>query len=90
MEYFLSPGIRCYDAIGLMKQMTEQTAATMTNAREVLAGDFVELSPKTIFSIDQNSTHKNNYIHHNEQENMPPNLLVSEFSDGAVTLKFLI
>ncbi|XP_015898289.3 transcription factor MYB3R-1 isoform X2 [Ziziphus jujuba] len=91
IEYFLSPGTRSYDAIGLMKQMTEQTAATITNAREVFAGDFVESAPKTIFSLDQNSTDKNNYIHHNEQENMPPNLLkewrVLDFSECVTPTK---
>ena len=78
--------MKSYDAIGLMKQMTEQTAATISNAREVLVGDYCESSPKTILFADQDSTRKNNNFHHNEQENIPPNVLVSDFYDEAVCL----
>ncbi|KAK4277017.1 hypothetical protein QN277_015087 [Acacia crassicarpa] len=34
--YFMSPGDRSYDAIGLMKQVKEQTAAAYANAQEIL------------------------------------------------------
>lgn len=36
MGYFMSPGERSYDAIGLMKQISEQTAAAYANAQQVL------------------------------------------------------
>ncbi|KAF3441924.1 hypothetical protein FNV43_RR15839 [Rhamnella rubrinervis] len=78
LEFIFSPGMISYDAIGLMKQMTEQTAATITNAREVLVGDYCESSPKTILFADQDSTRKNNNFHHNEKENIPPNDVLME------------
>ncbi|KAF7830131.1 transcription factor MYB3R-1-like [Senna tora] len=34
--YFMSPGDRSYDAIGLMKQVKEQTAAAYASAQEIL------------------------------------------------------
>ncbi|KAF7830132.1 transcription factor MYB3R-1-like [Senna tora] len=34
--YFMSPGDRSYDAIGLMKQVKEQTATAYANAQEIL------------------------------------------------------
>ncbi|KAL1834649.1 hypothetical protein ACET3Z_004300 [Daucus carota] len=34
--FFMSPGERSYDAIGLMKQLSEHTAATFADAQEVL------------------------------------------------------
>ncbi|KAE9599458.1 hypothetical protein Lal_00039549 [Lupinus albus] len=42
--YFMSPGDRSYDAIGLMKQVSEQTAATYANAQEILGNE----SPTTL------------------------------------------
>lgn len=42
--YLMSPGDRSYDAIGLMKQISEQTAAAYANAQEVLENE----TPKTI------------------------------------------
>ncbi|KAI3877715.1 hypothetical protein MKW98_020196 [Papaver atlanticum] len=35
--YFMSPGERSYDALGLMQQLREQTAAVVAEAHEVLA-----------------------------------------------------
>lgn len=78
--------MRSYDAIGLMKQMTEQTAATITNAREVLVGDYCEFSPKTIPFADLDSTDNNNGFHYNDQENIPPNVLVSDVHGEAIRL----
>ncbi|KAM7493256.1 hypothetical protein LguiB_027865 [Lonicera macranthoides] len=37
--YFMSPGERSYDAIGLMKQMSEHTAAAFADAQEVLGNE---------------------------------------------------
>lgn len=42
--YLMSPGDRSYDAIGLMKQISEQTAAAYANAQEVLENE----APKTL------------------------------------------
>lgn len=43
--FFMSPGDRSYDAIGLMKQISEQTAAAYANAQEVLGNE----TPETLF-----------------------------------------
>ncbi|KAK1372482.1 transcription factor MYB3R-1 [Heracleum sosnowskyi] len=37
--FFTSPGARSYDAIGLMKQLSEHTAATFADAQEVLGDE---------------------------------------------------
>lgn len=42
--YFLSPGDRSYDAIGLMKQLGEHTAGAFADAQEVLGNE----TPETI------------------------------------------
>ncbi|CAI9784850.1 unnamed protein product [Fraxinus pennsylvanica] len=42
--YFMSPGDQSYDAIGLMKQLGEQTAAAFAEAQEILGDE----TPKTI------------------------------------------
>ncbi|KAJ0031985.1 hypothetical protein Pint_12799 [Pistacia integerrima] len=66
--YFMSPGERSYDAIGLMKQLSEHTAAAYADALEVLGN---ETSEKTVdegntknLSLDQ----ENDHVTHNEQE----------------------
>ncbi|KAM1312992.1 hypothetical protein ACFX2F_017075 [Malus domestica] len=43
--FFMSPGERSYDAIGLMKQISEQTAAAYANAQEVLGNE----TPESLF-----------------------------------------
>lgn len=40
--FFMSPGDRSYDAIGLMKQISEHTASAYANAQEVLGNDTPE------------------------------------------------
>ncbi|XP_024034231.1 transcription factor MYB3R-1 isoform X3 [Citrus clementina] len=40
--YFMSPGDRSYDALGLMKQLSEHTAAAYADALEVLGGESSE------------------------------------------------
>ncbi|CAH9064622.1 unnamed protein product [Cuscuta epithymum] len=40
--FLFSPGERSYDAIGLMKQLSEQTAATFANAQEILGDETPE------------------------------------------------
>ncbi|MCE3214783.1 DNA binding transcription coactivator transcription factor [Datura stramonium] len=42
LALFMSPGDRSYDAIGLMKQLSEQTAGAFADAQEVLGGDTPE------------------------------------------------
>ncbi|XP_059314535.1 transcription factor MYB3R-1-like [Lycium ferocissimum] len=43
---FMSPGDRSYDAIGLMKQLSEQTAPSIADARQILGNE----TPETILS----------------------------------------
>ncbi|KAL6006209.1 hypothetical protein ACLOJK_040255 [Asimina triloba] len=52
---FFSPGERTYDAIGLMQQLNEQSAAALAEAREVLA------------SGDMGATSNENGRHHPDQ-----------------------
>ncbi|XP_052209546.1 transcription factor MYB3R-1-like [Diospyros lotus] len=53
--FFMSPGDRSYDAIGLMKQLSEHTAATYADAQEVLGDE----TPETIFKsrLSRNQKH---------------------------------
>ncbi|CDP16160.1 unnamed protein product [Coffea canephora] len=44
IEYLMSPGDRSYDALGLMKQLSEHTASAFANAQEVLGDE----TPETI------------------------------------------
>ncbi|KAJ7958587.1 myb-related protein 3R-1 [Quillaja saponaria] len=77
--YFMSPGDRSYDAIGLMKQISEQTAAAYANAQEVLGNE----SPKTLLK-DKGINHKEldqeNKSPHNQLGDhfqLPSNVLVT-------------
>ncbi|KAL5975931.1 hypothetical protein ACLOJK_020260 [Asimina triloba] len=42
--YFLSPGARTYDAIGLMRQLNEHTADALAEAQEILAAGVTEVA----------------------------------------------
>ncbi|KAJ1415711.1 SANT/Myb domain [Sesbania bispinosa] len=44
--YFMSPGDRSYDAIGLLKQISEQNAATYANAQEILGNETPKALPE--------------------------------------------
>ncbi|XP_058201740.1 transcription factor MYB3R-1-like [Rhododendron vialii] len=52
--YFLSPRDRSYDAIGLMKQLSEHTAAAFADAQEVLGDETPETILKGRCSKNQN------------------------------------
>ncbi|XP_062149116.1 transcription factor MYB3R-4-like isoform X3 [Alnus glutinosa] len=75
LAYFLSPGMRSYDARGLMRQLSEDTSAVFDNAWDVLTSDDTEMPSKTVFSNDQNLSGEDNCFLHNERENMPPGVL---------------
>ncbi|KAG7972844.1 hypothetical protein I3843_07G202500 [Carya illinoinensis] len=67
--YFMSPGDRSYDAIGLMKHISEHSATAYANAQEVLGNE----TPKTL----QKGTSNN---HGNmEQEKTPQSRLGNRF-----------
>ncbi|KAE9586500.1 putative transcription factor MYB-HB-like family [Lupinus albus] len=57
--FLMSPGDRSYDAIGLMKQVGEQTAATYANAQEIL-GDETPKVLKTETSGNKDGNQENN------------------------------
>lgn len=63
--FFMSPGDRSYDAIGLMKQISEQTAAAYANAQEVLGNE----TPETLFR----ERRKNQALVDPENNHGPPN-----------------
>ncbi|KAF8388975.1 hypothetical protein HHK36_025659 [Tetracentron sinense] len=75
IEFFMSPGDRSYDAIGLMRQLSEHTAPAVAEAQEVLAKENLELPLKERRSSDQNSAQENNHFPDNEVENFIPLLL---------------
>ncbi|KAL0327551.1 UNVERIFIED_CONTAM: Transcription factor R-4 [Sesamum angustifolium] len=58
--YFLSPGDRSYDAIGLMKQLGEQTAGAFADAQEVLGDETPETIMKGQCSANQEGRKENN------------------------------
>ncbi|KAF8400803.1 hypothetical protein HHK36_014105 [Tetracentron sinense] len=79
--YFMSPGDRSYDAIGLMRQLREHTAAVVAEAQEVLANENHELPLKERHSSDQNSAEEDNNFPDHELENfiaLPPDALPFE------------
>ncbi|XP_027355565.1 transcription factor MYB3R-1 [Abrus precatorius] len=61
--YLLSPGDKSYDAIGLMKQISEQTAAQYANIHEILGNE----TPKALL-VDASGNHRDE-----DQENDDPN-----------------
>ncbi|XP_041002904.1 transcription factor MYB3R-1-like isoform X2 [Juglans microcarpa x Juglans regia] len=78
LGYFLSPGMRSYDAIGLMRQLNEDTATVFANAWDGLAGDDPVTPSKIVFSGDQHLSGEDNCFLHNEQENIPPGDLAEQ------------
>ncbi|KAK1323704.1 Myb-related protein 3R-1 [Acorus calamus] len=56
MSYYRSPGGRMYDALGLMKQLSEHTASAIAEAADVLIGGNSEATIKEKHSGDGNSS----------------------------------
>ncbi|XP_050263638.1 transcription factor MYB3R-1-like isoform X2 [Quercus robur] len=92
--YFMSPGDRSYDAIGLMKQISEQSAAAYANAQEVLGNE----TPKTLLkgkSISQgNLDRENSHMPHDplgNRSHLAPNVLtecrILDFSECGTPAK---
>ncbi|TKY74579.1 Myb-related protein 3R-1 [Spatholobus suberectus] len=61
--YFMSPGDRSYDAIGLMKQISEQTAAQYASAHEILGNETPKALPKDASGNDRVGDQENNDPH---------------------------
>ncbi|KAK9273197.1 hypothetical protein L1049_018004 [Liquidambar formosana] len=67
--YFMSPGERSYDALGLMKQLSEHTAAAFADAQEVLGNETPETILRERRSKNQNPGQENNHDPDKEMEN---------------------
>lgn len=63
----MSPGDRSYDAIGLMKQVSEQTAAAYANAQEILGDEIPETMSKRCTSHER-PEQGNNHVPPNQLE----------------------
>lgn len=77
--YFMSPGDRSYDAIGLMKHISEQGAAAYANAQEVLGNE----TPITLKKGKCNNHGSRNqetsrvpHSHHGNRSHLAPTVLV--------------
>lgn len=56
--YFVSPRERSYDALGLMKQLSEHTASAYANAREILGDETPDSILKKRFSEKREKIHQ--------------------------------
>ncbi|XWS70339.1 hypothetical protein CRYUN_Cryun03dG0039500 [Craigia yunnanensis] len=73
MGYLMSPADRSYDAIGLMKQLSEHTAAAYADALEVLGNETPESIVKERRSNNPNMDKENNQLE--TQSQLPSNIL---------------
>lgn len=65
----MSPGDRSYDALGLMKQLSEQTAGAYADAMEVLENETSEVAVSEKNSNYPNDEKENNCVARDQQEN---------------------
>ncbi|XP_015573142.1 transcription factor MYB3R-1 isoform X2 [Ricinus communis] len=84
--YFMSPGDRSYDAIALMKQLSEHTASAFADALEVLGNETPETILEKRRSSIQNMNQENNGATNSEPENHSH--LASNISTECRTLDF--
>ncbi|KAG8381864.1 hypothetical protein BUALT_Bualt05G0017100 [Buddleja alternifolia] len=84
--YFLSPGERSYDAIGLMKQLGEQTAGAFADAQEVLGDETPETIMKGKCSTKLEAEKENNHSPNSLTE--PHSHSTSNFMTERRTLDF--
>ncbi|KAL0311991.1 UNVERIFIED_CONTAM: Transcription factor R-4 [Sesamum radiatum] len=75
--YFMSPGERSYDAIGLMKQLGEQTAGAFADAQKVLGDETPESLVKAKCSTNQEAEKENNCSPNSQTEHR--SILASSF-----------
>lgn len=68
----MSPGDRSYDALGLMKQISEKTAAAYANAQEVLGNE----TPKTLLKEKRQRDTQEKDNSNVPSNQMPKNILV--------------
>ncbi|KAL0394060.1 UNVERIFIED_CONTAM: Transcription factor R-1 [Sesamum latifolium] len=84
--YFMSPGERSYDAIGLMKQLGEQTAGAFADAQKVLGDETPETLVKAKCSTNQEAEKENNRSPNNQTEHR--SILSSNFMAERRALDF--
>lgn len=74
----MSPGDRSYDAIGLMKQLSEHTAAAYADALEVLGNGTSEAPVKERDFQNPGTDQEGQHLLHNQQESchLASNVLV--------------
>ncbi|XP_020574977.1 transcription factor MYB3R-4-like isoform X2 [Phalaenopsis equestris] len=68
-RYFMSPGERSYDALGLMKQLSEKNAGVIAEAQEVLSNGGQKLN---FDNVKSNNSSRENEDSAKEQENLIP------------------
>ena len=73
--YFMSPKDTSYDAIGLMKQLSEHTAAAFADAQEVLGDETPETILKQRCFNSQKSDHEK-YVRTGNDLHLASNVLV--------------
>lgn len=81
IEYFMSPGDRSYDAIGLMKQLSEHTAETFADAKEVLRIGASEVMSKERCSSNNNHDPDHQLENHSHLASEVLTERVLDFSD---------
>ncbi|CAA0838367.1 Myb-related protein 3R-1 [Striga hermonthica] len=69
--YFLSPGDRSYDALGLMKQLGEQTAEAFVDAQNVLGEETPETIMKGKCFVDRKAADKENHCSPSSNRDLP-------------------
>ncbi|KAK4419985.1 Transcription factor R-4 [Sesamum alatum] len=84
--YFMSPGERSYDAIGLMKQLGEQTAGAFADAQKVLGDETPETLVKAKCSTNQEAEKENNCSPNSQTEHR--SILASNFMAERRALDF--
>lgn len=88
----MSPGDRSYDAIGLMKQVGEHTAAACANAQEVLGNETPQSLLKGRRGKYENQSKEKNHITNSLQgtrSTLAPDILVRLISLLSFVLDFL-
>ncbi|KAL6536261.1 hypothetical protein OROGR_012833 [Orobanche gracilis] len=79
--YFMSPGDHSYDAIGLMKQLGEQTAEAFADAQNVLGDETPETIMKGKCLVNEEDGDKENNLIHTPSSQRDHSLPASNFTE---------
>ncbi|XP_057718381.1 transcription factor MYB3R-1-like [Arachis stenosperma] len=83
--YLMSSGNRSYDAIGLMKQISEKTAATYANAQEVLENKTPKALPKNASLNDKEGGQEDNDLQKQPAKHSQMERRILDFSECETT-----